>query len=94
MPADKYVIKAPVGMFLPLPDDLAQVRKMVQDGLFMGCPRISYSKMHQRQIDANSPIRRSKGCKCNRGKCGKNCGCKNKGMSCHSGCSCNGNCAN
>ena len=95
VPADKYVIKAPVGMFLPLPDDLAQVRKLVQDGLFnpVGCPRISYSKMHQRQIDANSPIKRSKGCKCNMEKGLKNCGCKKKGRSCHSGCSCNRNCA-
>ena len=96
VPADKYILKAPVGMFLPLLDDLAQVCKIVEDGLFnpVGCPRIYYSKMHQRQIDANSPIKKSKGCKCNRGKCGKNCRCKKKGMSCHSGCSCNGNCGN
>ena len=98
VPADKYVVKALVGTFLPIPDDLAQVRKMVEDGEFMEkeheMPRISYSKMHQLQIDANSPIKKSKGCGCKKGKCGKNCGCKKKNMSCHSGCSCNGNCDN
>jgi hypothetical protein len=98
VPADKYVVKALVGTFLPLPDDLAQVQKMVEDGEFMEkehqMPRISYSKMHQLQIDANSPIKKSKGCGCKKGKCGKNCGCKKKNMSCHSGCSCNGNCDN
>jgi hypothetical protein len=63
VPADKYVVKAPVGTFLPLPDDLAQVHKMVEDGLFIerepNMPWISYSKMHQLQIAANSPIKKS-----------------------------------
>ena len=71
---------------------------MVEDGLFIErqqeIPRISYSKMHQLQIDANSPIKKSKGCGCKKGKCGENCGCKKNDMSCHSGCSCTGNCAN
>ena len=96
VPADKYIVKAPVGTFLPLPDDLAQVRKMVEDGLFIEeeakCPRISYSKMHELQINANSPIKKSKGCGCKRGKCGSNCGCKRNKHKCHSGCACNGNC--
>jgi hypothetical protein len=96
VPADKYIVKAPVGTFLPLPDDLAQVRKMVEDGLFIEeeakCPRISYSKMHELQINANSPIKKSKGCGCKRGKCGSNCGCKRTKHKCHSGCACNGNC--
>jgi hypothetical protein len=96
VPADKYILKAQVGMFLPLPDDLAQVRKTVEDGIFnaVGCPRISYSKMHELQISANSPIKKSKGCGCKKGKCGNNCGCKRKKHKCHSGCSCNGNCGN
>ncbi len=58
VPADKYIAKAPVGTFQPLPDDLAQVCKMVEDGIFIEeeakCPRISYSKMHQLQIAANT----------------------------------------
>jgi hypothetical protein len=98
VPADKYVVQALVGTYLPLPSGLSGVRKMVEDGLFIErqqeIPRISYSKMHQLQIDANSPIKKSKGCGCKKGKCGENCGCKKNDMSCHSGCSCTGNCAN
>jgi len=99
LPRDKYEVKAPVGTYLPLPDDLAQVRKMVEDGVFImemeaTMPRISYSQMHQLQINANSPIKKSKGCGCKKGKCGKNCGCKKKNISCHSGCTCTGNCEN
>ena len=75
MPADKYVVKALVGTFLPLPDDLAQDRKMVEDGVYIerepNMPRISYSKMHQLQIDANSPIKKSKGCGCKKGSAGR-----------------------
>ena len=94
VPADKYVLSAPVGMLMPLPDDLAQVREMVEEGRFnhKECPRISYSKMLQLQIAANSPIKKSKGCGCKKGKCGITCGCKRKKEKCHSGCSCNGNC--
>lgn len=96
VPADKYILKAEVGMFLPLPDDLAKVRKSVEDGIFnaVGCARISYSKMHELQISATSPIKKSKGCACKNGKCGNNCGCKRKKHKCHSGCACNGNCGN
>jgi hypothetical protein len=98
VPADKYIVKTPVVTFLPLPDDLAQVCKMVEDGLFIKeeakCPRISYNKMHQLQIAANSPIKKSNGCGCKKGMCGTNCGCKRNKQKCHSGCSCNGNCGN
>ncbi len=94
VPADKYIIRPPVGMLLPLPDDLPQVRTMVEEGLFdgEGCPRISYSKMHQLKIAANSPIKKSEGCGCKRGKCGSSCGCKRKKERCNNGFSCNGNC--
>jgi hypothetical protein len=75
VPADKYNVKAPVGTYLPLPDDLAQIRKMVEDGVCIerepNMPRISYSKMHQLQIDANSPIKKSKGCGARRGSAGR-----------------------
>ena len=68
VPADKYVIQAPVGTYLPLPSDLSDVRQMVEDGRFIErehkMPWISYSKMLQLQIDANSPIKKSKGCGC------------------------------
>jgi hypothetical protein len=91
---DSYVLNAPSGMYVPLPEKLAEVRKKVEDGLFdeKKSPRISYSKVHQGQINANSPIKKSKGCGCLKGKCTKNCGCRKKKLSCHSGCACNGNC--
>jgi len=91
---DRYMLNAPAGTYIPLPEKLAEVRKKVEDGLFdeRKSPRISYSKMHQHQINANSPIKKSKGCGCNKGKCTKNCGCRKKKLSCHSGCACNGNC--
>ena len=96
VPADKYAIKAPPDMFLPLPSDLAELRQLVIAGQFIptkDMQRISYSKLHAKQIGANkTPTKKTKGCNCNKGKCGKKCGCKSKKMSCHSGCSCNGNC--
>ena len=94
VPADKYIIKAAVGIALPLPENLARVCNQVQEGKFngVGCPRISYSKMHELQINANSPNKKSKGCGCKNGKCGTSCGCKRKRQNCHSGCSCTGNC--
>jgi hypothetical protein len=34
VPADKYSIKASVGMYFPLPDKLVEVHKKVEDGIF------------------------------------------------------------
>ena len=64
----------------PLQADLADVRQMVLSGKFdpKKCPGISYSKLHERSIDATSPVKRGKGCKCKHGVCGKACGCKRK----------------
>ena len=83
---DRYVLSAPAGTYIPLPEKLAEVRKKVEDGLFdeRKSPRISYSKMHQRQINANSPIKKSKECGCKKGKCTKNCGCRKNKLSCNS----------
>jgi hypothetical protein len=94
VPVDKYSIVARKDEGCPLPAYLADVRQMVLSGKFdpKPCPRISYSKLHERSIDATSPVKRGKGCKCKNGVCVKACGCKKKGVSCHSGCSCNGNC--
>jgi hypothetical protein len=95
VPADGYLVKAKAGSFFPLSHELEQVRKLVEDGMFTGkgCPRISYSKMHQQQIGAVSPLKKGKGCGCKNGKCGSSCGCRRKKQSCHSTCSCNGNCS-
>ena len=94
VPFDRYSIKAPAGTFVPLPEKLAEVRKKVEDGLFNAkkAPRISYSKVHQGQIHANSPVTKARGCGCKRGECMANCGCRRNKLSCHSGCTCNGNC--
>jgi hypothetical protein len=94
VPVDKYVIDARNEDGCPLPAELVAARHMVLSGDFnpKSCPRISYSKLHKRSINASSPVKRSMGCRCKNGGCGKTCGCNQKGVRCHSGCSCNGNC--
>jgi len=89
VPADKYVLKAAPDVVLPLPDDLARIRKLVIHGRYddKDASRISYSKVHQKQTGATSPTKSSKGCNCKKGECGNKCGCKIKKMECHSGCS-------
>ena len=94
VPVDKYSIVAIKDEGCSLPAGLVAVCQMVLSGEFdpKPCPRISYSKLHERSIDATSPVKRGNGCKCKHGVCGKACGCKKKEVTCHSGCSCNGNC--
>ena len=94
VPVDKYVVRATPEEFIPIPDELATVRKLVLDGKFqeLGVPTISYAKLHEIMLGATSPVKKRAGCKCKKGKCTKNCGCKRKGVRCHSGCTCNGNC--
>ncbi len=79
---------------IPIPDELSTVHKLVLDGKFQekGVPTILYSKLHQIMIAVASPVKKTAGCKCKKGKCTKNCGCTRKGVSCHSGCTCNCNC--
>ena len=79
VPVDRYVLNAPVGTYAPLPEKLAEVCKKVEDGLFdeRKSRRISYSKVHQGQINANT-VQQIVGA--------------GRKLSCHSGCSCNGNC--
>jgi hypothetical protein len=94
VPGDRYSINAPASTFVPLTEKLAEVRKKVEDGLFDAkkAPRISYSKVHQEQIHANSPVKKARGCGCKKGKCMAICGCRRNKLSCHSGCACNGSC--
>ena len=94
VPADKYSVVAKQDESIPLPADLQAVRQLVVSGKYnpRTCRRISYAKLHEICINATSPIKRNKGCKCKGGKCGKGCGCKKNGVKCHSGCSCLGNC--
>ena len=96
VPWDKYIVQAKKDVSIPLPSDLQTVRDMVLSGKFQetsaDCPRISYSVYHQSSINAISPPKKTRGCKCRGGKCGKACGCRKKQFSCTSACSCNGNC--
>ena len=66
VPVNKYSIVARMEEGCPLPADLAAVRTMILAQEFdpQPCPRISYSKLHERSIDATSPVKRGKGCKC------------------------------
>ena len=94
VPVDKYTVVAKKDESIPLTAELAAVRQLVVTGNYKprNCRTISYAKLHEICINATSPIKRNKGCKCKRGLCGKGCGCRKNGVSCHSGCSCLGNC--
>ncbi len=69
MPVDRYSINAPAGTFVPLPEKLAEVHKKVEGGLFDAkkAPRISYSKVHQGQIHANSSVQKARDVAARRG---------------------------
>jgi hypothetical protein len=95
VPYDKYDVKARAQDTSPIEEALQSVRNLVLEGKYNSTnqKRISYSKYHEIEIGSSSPVKKGKGCSCKKG-CGKNCGCKKKGMRCHSGCFCNGNCCN
>jgi hypothetical protein len=93
VPYDKFEVKARAQDTCPIEEPLQTVRNLVLEGKYnlMDQRRISYSKYHEKEIGSVSPVKKGTGCSCKKG-CGKNCGCKKKGMRCHSGCFCNGNC--
>ena len=95
VPVDKYSVVAAKDQNIPIPAGLQAVQELVLSGEYNpnNKKRILYSKYHEKCIDATSPIKRGKGCKCRNGKCGNSCGCKKMRLKCHSGCSCNGNCS-
>jgi len=78
---------------LPIAQELQSVCDMVLAGTYNSQVHktISYSKYIDEEMNSTSPVKRMKGCSCKKG-CGKNCGCKKKGVKCHSGCMCNENC--
>ena len=94
VPVDKYKVIARKEEVIPLTRPLQATRDLVLSGNYQpgDYRRIYYSKLHEKSIEATSPPRRQKGCGCKHGICVKACGCRKKGVSCHSGCSCNGNC--
>ena len=77
VPVDKYVVRAkPAEEFIPLPNELYTVRKLVLGDKFedKSVPTISYGKFHEIMISASatSLVKKVPGCKCKKGKCTKN----------------------
>jgi hypothetical protein len=93
---DKYKIVAQRNAtMIPIPPKLQAIHDMVLPGAYKpeNQKRILYSKLHEKQLDSMSPIKRNNGwCKCKNGKCTNCCVYKRQGNRYHSGCSCNGNC--
>ena len=56
-------MRAKPNEFIPIPDELSTVRKLVIDGKFRekGVPTILYSKLHQIMIAAASPVKKTAG---------------------------------
>ena len=94
VPVDKYNVVAKIDEVIPLTTDLKATRDLVLSGNYQpeNYQSISYGKLHEKSIGATSPPNKHRRCGCKHVKCGKACGCRKKGTSCHSGCSCNGNC--
>jgi len=93
VPYDKYDVKARAQDTCPIEEALQSIHNLVLEGRYNldRSTKNLYSKYHEQEIGSVSPVKKGKGCSCKKG-CGKNCGCKKKGMRCHSGCFCNGNC--
>ncbi len=74
VPVKKYVVRAEPEDFIPLPDELYAVHKLILDGQFRqnGVPTISSGKLNDIMLGATSPLKKAPGCKCKGGKCTKN----------------------
>jgi hypothetical protein len=89
-PYNKYRVVVTKDSTFPISKKLQAVRDKVLPGNFLddnSTPRISFSKYVNIDLGTANPIK----CSCKR-RCNKGCGCKKKGVRCHSGCACNGNC--
>ena len=88
VPVDKYSIVARKEEECPLSADLAAVPQMVLS--IQGFHIQSFMK----RVSVSTQLAQSRGVKAamQNGVCGKACGCKKKGVSCHCGCSCSGDC--
>jgi hypothetical protein len=77
VPVDKYVIVARKEEGCPPSAELTAVCHMVLSGELdpKSCSWISYSKLYEKSINASSPVKRTMGCRCKNGVCGKACGC-------------------
>ncbi len=91
---NKYRVIARNDTTLPISNKLQAVRDKVLAGNFIHTkitPRISFSKYVNIDLGTSRSVKKAKGCSCKKG-CNRGCGCKKKGLRCHSGCACNGNC--
>jgi hypothetical protein len=94
VPYDKYRVIARNETTFPISNKLQAMRDKVLTGYFVDdkiTPRISFSKYFDIDLGTTSPVKKAKGRSCKKG-CNEGCGCKKKGLRCHSGCACNGNC--
>ncbi len=94
VPYNKYRVIAWNDVNFPISNNLQVMHDKVLAGCFVDdktTPRISFSKYVNIDLGTTSPVKKLKGCSCKKG-CNKACGCKKKGLRCHSGCGCNGNC--
>jgi hypothetical protein len=66
VPYDKYKIVAQKYATIPIQPESQTLRDMVLAGEYKPekQKRISYSKLHENQLDSTSPMKRDKGCKC------------------------------
>jgi hypothetical protein len=93
VPYNKYRVIAQNDTTFPISNKLQAVRDKVLAGNFVDAKitlRISFSKYVNIDLGTASPVKKAKDCPCKKG-CNKGCGCKKKGLRCHSGCACNGN---
>ena len=94
VPYDRYKVVADKDTTFPIPPEHQSVCDMVLAGTFdllAQRRRIFFSKYINIDIHTTGPVKRNKGCSC-KNSCKGSCGCKRKGVNCHSGCSCPENC--
>jgi hypothetical protein len=94
VPYDKFRVIAWNDTTFPISNKLQAVHDKVLAGSFLDAkitPRISFSKYVNMDLGTASPVEKAKGCSCKKG-CNRECGCKKKGLRCHSECVCNVNC--
>jgi hypothetical protein len=94
VPHNKYKVIATNDSTFPISNKLQGVCDKVLAGNFVDDadkPRISFSKYVNIDLRSTNPVKKARGYSCKKGY-NKGCGCKKKGLRCHSGCTCNGNC--
>jgi hypothetical protein len=91
---DKYRVIARNDTTFPISNNVQVMCDKVLAGCFVDdktTPQLSFSKYVDIVLGMTSPVKKSKGCSYKKG-CNKGCGCKKKGLRCHSRRVYNGNC--